>query len=497
MKGNHILFITTDEQHLKTISAFGATTHQTPNIDRLFACSTVFLHAYSASPVCLPSRCTWATGLYPHNSRSISNHYGASLSNRKPNLFTHLKDHGYTTSLHGKCHFIPVPYPATRPDCTLEYEHFSTYYKSLGIDVLNLQDDKNNSLWFYDDYAKNLEELGFLSTYREEAHMKKSNQGVFDFPLDAELHPDAWVGRKAVEYIQGSDASHPQFVWVSFSGPHYPVDTPASYTAQVDISKDTGRIFRENEWESSKYHYNGFHGPGTTEGSGQAPQSAQKNYSEEYWTRWRQEYFGNVVLIDEWIGNILNSAEQQWGDAFSVVFTSDHGEMMGNHSLWGKNGSLYEDVLRVPLAVRKGGQVKSHTVDYPVSSVDVFPTLLELAGIEAPSGIDGISLLDPQHPGLEYILSECENRVALIKDSVKLEWNYYQKGKTLYKELYDLHNDPHEFKNVYNQPEYEAIQSLLETKLHELEQSESLLSRIFYEIQPDKGKPYWYVSKNL
>ena len=408
-----------------------------------------------------------------------------------------MREHGFTTSVHGKCHFIPVPYPATRPDCTLEYEHFKTYYQSLGIDILNLQDDKNNSLWFYDDYAKDLEEMGLLSTYRQEAHMNKSNQGVFDFPLDAQFHPDAWVGKKAVEYIENSDASIPQFCWISFSGPHYPVDTPAAYTEQVNMDKDSGRVFKEDEWDFSKYHYNGYHGPGTTEGSGSALQSAQKNYSEEYWRRWRQEYFGNVVLIDEWIGNILASAEQRWGDAFSVVFTSDHGEMMGNHSLWGKNGSLYEDVLRVPLAVRKSGQRGIKMVDVPVNSVDVFPTLLDLAGIAVPSGIDGRSLLDSRHPGLEYILSECENRVALIKGSVKLEWNYYQKGKTLYKELYDLCNDPYEFKNVYNQPEYAAIQTLLEAKLQELEQSESLLSRIFYEIQPEKGKPYWYVSKNL
>jgi hypothetical protein len=72
------------------------------------------------------------TGMYPHHSGSISNIFGASLSLQFPNLFTELKKQGYRTALHGKCHFIPVPYPATRGDMTLEYEHFIAYYKLLG-----------------------------------------------------------------------------------------------------------------------------------------------------------------------------------------------------------------------------------------------------------------------------------------------------------------------------------------------------------------------------
>jgi len=494
MKIKKILFITTDEQHHKTISAFGAKTHKTPHIDELLRRSTIYTRAYSASPICLPSRCTWVTGQYPHNNNSLSNHFGASLSNKKPNLFTRLKEHGFSTSLHGKCHFIPVPYPATRPDLTLEYGHFKSYYESLGIDCLNLQDDKNNSLWFYDDYAIELEKKGLLSIYRDAAHMSPENQGVFPFPLAADLHPDAWVGQKAVDYILNSDKDMHQFCWISFSGPHYPIDAPQEYLDKVDMDKDSGRVFKENEWDDpSKYHYNGFHGPGTTEGSGCAPNRAQKNYDEEYWKKWRKSYFGNVVLIDEWIGKILFAARERWGEEFAVVFTSDHGEMMGNHSLWGKNGSLFEDVLRVPLAIALPGQNKSKQKDMLVNSVDVFPTLLDIAGIPVPDTIDGNSLINESYTGHSFILSECENRVALIVDSIKLEWNYYQRGKQLYKELYDLKIDPYEFVNQYDNPAYAKQKATLEAKLHELEEQEKLLQRIFYETMGDITTPYWFV----
>lgn len=144
MNTPHILFITTDEQHLRTLSCCGAKTGTTPGLDALAESSDVYETAYTVSPVCLPARCAFMTGMYPHHSGSISNIFGASLSLEHPNLFTELKKQGYRTALCGKCHFIPVPYPATRGDMTLEYEHFIAYYRLLGMDKLRLQDDKNN-----------------------------------------------------------------------------------------------------------------------------------------------------------------------------------------------------------------------------------------------------------------------------------------------------------------------------------------------------------------
>ena len=483
----NILFITTDEQHRETISAFGAATHSTPNIDSLAERGTVYSNAYSVSPVCLPSRCAWMTGMEPHKSGSISNIFGSSLSLQFPNLFTELKKAGYVTSLHGKCHFIPVPYPATRPDTTLEYEHFISYYKELGMDRLDLQDDKNNSLWYYDDYAKYMEKKGMLKGYRDAAHMTPSNQCVFPFPYGEDDHPDAWVARKTIERIDSLDASSPAFVWCSFSGPHYPVDTPQRFIDAVDMSRDKGRVFRPDEWEDdSKYHCNGFYGPGTTEGSGHAKDNAQKNYSEEYWTRWRRSYFGNVVMIDSWIGDILDAARKKWGDDFIVIFTSDHGEMMGNHSLWGKNGSLYEDVLRVPLIIYDAQKRQAERKEQRVLSTDIVPTILKFAGRTARAEADGVPYDEDE--GREYIISECDNRIALIYRQYKLEWNFYAKKGKLYKEFYDLEKDPHEFENCYSRPEYKDVIEHMEAYLQKKEDDEGLLSTIFYK---GEGRPYY------
>jgi len=399
---------------------------------------------------------------------------------------TELKKQGYKTSLHGKCHFVPVPYAVTRPDLTLEYEHFIAYYKTLGIDTLNLQDDKNISMWFYDHYAKEMESAGMLKKYRYEGRMNTANMGIFDFPFDGKYHPDAWVGRKTVEYIESCRDS-PEFIWASFSGPHYPVDTPAEYTKKVDMSLDGGRIFKDGEWDDrSKYHSHGYFGPGTTEGSQYAESGAQKNFTEEYWRNWRRAYFGNVVLIDEMIGRIIESAQKKWGDDLLVIYTADHGDMMGSHSLWGKNGSLYEDVIHVPLAVKKPGQKKRRDFSQTVSSLEIFPTILETAGASVPE-CDGMTLdAATRIGGREYVLSMCENSVAVVKGNVKLEYNFYWQNGTIYKELYDLSNDPNEFVNQYANPAYaEHIRSLEDI----FESEEGLLYKIFYD--QNARIPYW------
>lgn len=483
----NILFITTDEQHLRTLSCYGAQTGTTPNLDALAAQSDVYTNAYTVSPVCLPARCAFMTGMYPHHSGSISNRLGASLSREYPNLFTELKAQGYTTALHGKCHFIPVPYPATRADMTLEYEHFITYYRSLGMDRLSLQDDKNNSLWYYDDYAKDLARKNMLKRCRYEAHESPDYHGYYDFPFDSTMHPDAWVGQRAVEDINSRSADERNFIWVSFSGPHYPVDTPREYTDRVDIEKMPPRIFREDEWnDESKYHYRGYHGPGTTEGSDQAPDRAQKNFTEEYWTQWRRRYLGNIALIDEWVGRILAAARAKFGQDLMVIFTTDHGEMMGNHSLWGKNGSLFEDVLRIPLLVQSPGQESGRSIAQTVSSLELFPTILTAAGAPVPAHCDGTTLERMvASGGRKYIISECDNKFAILRDNIKLELNSPSLGGHVYRELYDLTEDPHEFENRYADPRYAEVVR----ELTELAAAEPYLMETVF--RGASGEDYW------
>lgn len=492
-----ILLITTDEQHLSTV--FDKNNAFTLNgLNKLMEDSTSYINTYSASPVCLPSRCTWASGKFPHKSGCISNHFGGSLPSDKDNIFTYLKKFGYKTSLHGKCHFIPVPYPATSRYFTQEYEHFINYYKSLGISHLDLQDDKNNSLWYYDDYAKDMEKKGLLTAYREAFHGNNVNKGFPDFPLKKELHPDSWVGEKALKYLDSCNSEDTNFTWVSFSGPHYPMDAPKEYVENIDIDKDNPRIYRDGEWDDeSKIETNSFFGPGGTEGSGGALNNAQKNYDDAYWKKWRSKYYGNIVQIDSYIEKIITKAKSLWKDNLMVIFTSDHGDMMGNHSLWGKNTSLYEDVVRVPLIVHYPYQKEKAIKEELISSVEVFPTILKTAGYNENTGCDGFPLQElDMHGSRDYVISECDNRVTVIKDNFKLCINLYShkdmKNK-LYLEMYDLNTDPNEFINIYSNEKYAAQKNELISILEKEEKDSRLLSIIFYNF---KETPYWYHGKS-
>lgn len=487
-----ILFITTDEQHLDTVYSKHLP-YTLPGLQSLMAQSDVYENAYTVSPVCLPSRCTWMTGLEPHHTGCISNNFGASLPLQLPNLFTCLRGSGYKTSLHGKCHFVPCPYPAVRPYLTQEYGTFQLYYRQLGIEHLDLQDDKNISLWYYDDYSSEMERNGTFKEYHRRFVQDKVRGVIPDYPYPKECHPDSWTGQKALDYLDTCTRDEAHFMWVSFSGPHYPMDAPSDYNERIDMDHDLPRHWQEGEWDDeTKHNRMGYFGTGPcTEGGGNAIDGAQKNFDEAYWRRWRMKYYANIVQIDEYIEKIIQKARTIWGENLYIVFTTDHGDMMGNHSLWGKNSAIYNDVLHVPLIIHHPGQNSRRDIPERIASKDLFPTLLTMGGAELPSRIDGMPLDQVvRMGGRDTIISSCEGRTAVIRGHMKLCLNgvgfeMHEKVK-IYRELYDLEKDPYEFSNLYNDPAYAEVRDELEKIL---EDEPHLLRTVFYT---DDDKPYWF-----
>lgn len=449
----HVVLITTDELRKDALSCYGNRAIETPNLDKLAQNSIQFCKAYSASPWCLPSRCAIITGKFPHNNGAYSNFRPNELSTGIPNLFRIMKDGGYETSVFGKCHFAPVPYKETRRDCTLPYDEFKDYYMSLGVDHLELQDDKQVSVWFYDDYAKELDQAGYLDAYREATWNIKGNGKVFEFPGPESWHPDSWVGRKAESYILNYKGEKPLFSWISFSGPHYPFDPPKEYLERVDMDKDVSRVMRDGEFsDESRIHYRSYHGPGGIDGTGSAPEKAMKNHSEDYWIRLRKYYYANVAQIDDYIGKILDAVKLTFGDNVLIIFTADHGEMLGNHSLWGKNNCGYEDVLNVPLIVKYPNENQPLRTDVKVMLTDILATCIKAAEISSTE-TDGRDFKESiEHGGYSYVFSEGEGFVS-VSDGTYKYIHVNKEGREHY-ELIDLGKDPCEFDNVINRPEY-------------------------------------------
>lgn len=169
--------------------------------------------------------------------------------------------------------------------------------------------------------------------------------------------------------------------------------------------------------------------------------------------------------------------------------------MMGNHSLWGKNSCLYNDVLRIPLLIHHPGQTEAKRIPERVLSTEVFPTLLSMAGAEVPENIDGTTLSGQvEKGGRDVIFSSTEGRVAVIKGDWKLCVNGVGFELTddtrIYHELYDLKNDPHEYTNLYSDARFADIRSELEALLD----SEPNLMRTVFRQKT--GPAYWFNAGN-
>lgn len=460
-----IVLITCDELNKSTLGCYGNEAITTPYIDSLAKNGTDYENCYTVSPWCLPARCSILTGQYPHHSGAYSNFRKCALNNGISNLFFSMRDGGYHTTVFGKCHFAPVPYGETRADRTLPYDNFKAYYKSLGIEHLDLEDDKQVSVWFYDDYSKELDKAGYLKAYRD-AVWNRDYQKVFPFPGPVQWHPDVWVGQKAVDYIRHYNDEKPLFIWISFSGPHYTFDAPKEYLEQVDIGKFWPLKKKEGELESTdRIHHDSYFGGenANIDGCGMADGHACKNYTVQYWDRLRRSYHANVKLIDDQLGHILQVVEEKYGDNSLVIFTADHGEMLGNHGLWGKHNCAYEEVWKIPLLIRYPGQKIAEKDGRLTNSTDFLPTCLHAAGIQIPP-CDGKPLQDTSWRR-NFTFAEGEGYLAVTDGRYK--YVHVQKGGEHGRELLDLDTDPAEFENQIYKAENQQILANLREKMIE------------------------------
>ena len=223
-----------------------------------------------------------------------------------------------------------------------------------------------------------------------------------------------------------------------------------------------GRVVSAGEFEDrSRIHSATFHGRpgGAIDGLGAAPGGATKHYSEDYWHDLRRNYFANVAQIDDCIGRIVESLEARVGDDALIIFSADHGEMLGNHGLWGKNNCAYEDVWSVPLIVKNPGRDAAGTSDALCMLVDILPTCLDAAGV-AHDFCDGAPLDERiASGGADYVFAEGEGFLAVSDGRFKL--TRVAQGERQHTELIDLESDPHEFVNRVGDRALQAEQARL------------------------------------
>lgn len=447
----NLLFLWTDEQRADTMAVYGNTRFRVPVMNRLASESVAFERAYDAQPVCTPARSCVMTGTWPHANGCVHNNIALRPETKCfPEL---LGDSAYRTSYIGKWHLGDEVFAQHG------FEHWVSMEDGYEEHFSAARDRSARS-----SYHHHLARLGY----------KPNNKGKYsrDFAvrLPVEHCKPAFLAAEASRFIlENSLKGDPWITYVNFLEPHMPFfgpynDMHSESEAPVPANYPGDQLRNEPEKyrkSRAKYREDGFDGHDLKTRAG--------------WQRLNRNYAGLCAHVDQALGRILWALEAS-GQAENtvVVFTSDHGEMMGAHSLIGK-GVMFEEAMRVPWLIRAPFlRMKPRVSPGAYSHIDMVPTLLEMLGHkEKAEGLPGRSLVPllasagrPQAPVVsEWNPSgnEASARTLITQDGWKLV--LHDDDHCL---LFDRHNDPLEAKNLYGESPALARQKAMRTQLEQL-----------------------------
>ena len=382
----NLLFIFTDEQRADTLAAYGNPHIAMPNLNHLAAESVVFERTYVTQAVCTPSRASLLTGLYPHSHGLTENNLMLSAS--IPCLPEMMNASDYAVSYHGKWHLGDEIFAQHGFEEFISVEDEYQRYYSPGREPNACS-----------NYHRFLVEKGFqpangrLFGRVEAAH------------LPEEFGKPAFIAQTASQFIRGHQ-KQPFILYVNFLEPHMPFTSPRDNQydpARVQLPENFSHLPGENNPLKTRLYQQTYYEQGL----------GLPLKSESDWRRMIANYWGLCSLVDTHVGTILDTLQDcELRDNTIVVFTSDHGDMMGSHRLIAKCVQ-YEEALRVPFTLRLPGQTQGMRVHNPTSQVDIVPTLLDLMGQPIPDHLQGQSLRPWFDPA-------ADNRMP---EDVVVEWN--------------------------------------------------------------------------
>lgn len=445
MSQPNILLIMADQFRYDWMSCAGADFVDTVSLDRIAARGIRFARAACNSPVCGPSRCSLAAGVYPHRTGTLENFVNYPLE--QPTYYQALRQAGYRVALVGKSdlhkgdHFygmnggLPVMHHLGFTDPHETEGKMNAAFRRNRLMSFDIDPDDDSHI--AGPYQRYLRDRGLLTAFTEDYRRRFADWkfwNAWPSPLPAEHFHDSYIGRTACEFLERVSVETPWHLFVSFVGPHDPWDAPAGY---VDAFADTSFPASIKDDLGSKPAW--------------VRQKAQKHsdgMSDSDLNKVKRHYAAAIKLIDDWIGQILDTLQRRgMSDHTVVIFCADHGEMMGDHGLFQKS-TMYEGALRIPLIIADPREAWTGTSDALAELMDLHPTILELAGVDSSQcRLDGRSLV-PQlkrgaGPHKDYQFSELNNTRMIFDGRYKLIENHNDIN-----ELYDLQEDPHELTNL-------------------------------------------------
>ena len=443
----NILLLMTDQQRWDAMGCSGDWV-QTPNLDRIASEGVQFTNCVTTSPVCIPTRLSLATGLYPHNT-GVWNNMNHTMPAATPTWMQALRDAGYRTSLFGKTHLHP------HNGDLREREGLMNAY---GLDDVNEIGGPRASSKVLSHMTAAWEAKGLWDGYRADYRERFSTKPYLVRPstLGLEDYADVYVGQQAKHYLQNYNRQEPWCCWVSFGGPHEPWDTPEPYASMYDPEEMPPAVPRPPAGERPRGQLDQLMG------------RMNPAFEPGEIGRLRANYAGNVTLIDAQIGEILDAiAARGELENTIIVHTSDHGEMNGDYGLIYKSNFL-NGAVRIPLLVRTPDTTAAGSVcESPVEWIDIGPTLVESAGGELEHRQFGKSLCpvltNPEGTHRDSAISEIDGEIMLLNREWKAALN--TDGEIYL--LFDVQNDPNETDNLAGKPEVADIETVLRLQILE------------------------------
>ncbi len=426
----NILLIMPDQMRGDCLSLAHHPVLLTPNIDEIGGQGAFFTHAYTTCASCIPARRSLLTGQYPATNGMVG--YQESVPIERPTLTEHLRDAGYATAIAGR------------------YMHQSPYKEPYGFETRLL-----GSTYKLDDaYAQMLDaavpELGGIRGLG----LSFNGWQARPWPLADHLHPTHWTAQQARYIIASHAGERPLFLATSFYAPHPPLCPPAFYMERyLRQALPPAAI---GDWAI----------PPTAGGRGAGVDAHHVHLSGEALQSAQAGYFGLINHIDDqlyWLIQEFKTQSREMSRPWVIIFTSDHGEMLGDHYYFRKC-EPYEGASHIPFLIQAStemGGVPGLICDAPVCLEDLMPTLLAMSGQTIPDGVDGENLLpvlrgeaDVSRPWLHGEHAPCY--------SERQAYHFLTDGRRKYiwrpldgtEQFFDLETDPRELRDLAADREY-------------------------------------------
>ena len=425
----NVLLLFTDMQRSDTIHALGNSVIKTPNLDRLVNQGTSFTNCFTPSPVCIPARCCMHYGFYPQKTGLFKN--GRMMDDNEKSFVEILGKNGYKTHGIGKCHFTPdgsalrgFGSRESQEECTADPES--------------------------DDYIKWLKDNGH--DYYE-AHGARGD--MYYIPqvstLPAELHPTQWIGDRSVKYIDdAAQSEQPWFLFGSFIHPHPPFAPPKPWHKLYRVPDMPLPFAPDNSEElytwinriQNRYKYR------------------DRGIDGNLLRAIKAYYYASISFVDFQVGRILDKLEETGQlDNTLILFTSDHGEHLGDLNCFGKR-SMHDASSKVPMIARyPKGFAPGSQCSTATSLCDVYPTIMDACNIPSGElGLDGVDMSKTASEGDSdrIVYSQYGENADAIYMAVNTNWKYVYSAGDDREFLFDRIKDQAEVNNLASLSDFDC-----------------------------------------